>query len=819
MKKTYLKSLYSFFVLFSLLFCGLCVAEKPVFLITPVTKTPAVMYAGQANYYTVGGNVNELNASGLVLALNKNLEELTVPPGASSFQFSKSLPQDSSYNVTIAKQPMGMTCTVMNGSGMNISSNIKSISISCSETSFTIGGSISGLNTNGLVLLNNGGDPLKPKSGDASFTFPTPVASESGYNVTVATNPKDLICTVSNGVEMYVTSNITSISIVCSPIANSYTIGGSIVGLSSNGLILLNNGDNELLVSPTYFQQPVDNSSSDDDAVANPQAISFKFPQPVAHNSSYNVTVGTNPAGLTCTVSNGAGSHVTSNINSIPVVCSPISFTVGGSIKGLTASGLVLLNNDGDFLSVAPNSRSFQFQQPVAYDSSYRVTVATQPKGMACVLSNESGSHVTSNITSIKARCSTKTFLIIPSAGVHGTISPNKLQTVLYGGSLAFTAKPHMGYGVKAWTVDGRTVQMGGTSFALSNITANHAVGVSFSNNSYTIGGTITGLGASGLVLQNNGGDTLNVASGATTFQFATPVHYGNTYSVTVLTQPANYSCTVSNGSGRVSSNVSSVSIACSAQPTLTSVTASSGSTSGGLGVTLTGTQFTGATGVTFDGVAATSVNVVNSTTITAVTPSHAAGAVDVVVETPSGNATKTNGFTYASTAAGQGAFGGTIACLTASGGTSNLISANVDLSNIKWSVSYSLTNAQSNTNGLSNTNTIISVMGVSTTYAALSCHNYTVDSAGNTPCQAGYTCYNNWFLPAKDELSCMMGNNGAAGFPHFKYSQFYWSSTEYAQLIPQYNAWNQLIGQSPTVSDKRTPIYARCVSYFTPYP
>ncbi len=65
--------------------------------------------------------------------------------------------------------------------------------------------------------------------------------------------------------------------------------------------------------------------------------------------------------------------------------------------------------------------------------------------------------------------------------------------------------------------------------------------------------------------------------------------------------------------------------------------------------VTITGSGFvTGAT-VTFGGLAATSVVVVNGTTITCDTPAHAVGAVDVVVLNPDGQlATLASGFTYA---------------------------------------------------------------------------------------------------------------------------------------------------------------------------
>jgi len=79
--------------------------------------------------------------------------------------------------------------------------------------------------------------------------------------------------------------------------------------------------------------------------------------------------------------------------------------------------------------------------------------------------------------------------------------------------------------------------------------------------------------------------------------------------------------------------------------PTVTGITPANGSVMGGTEVTITGTKFTGATAVTFDGVAATEFTVVNATSITATTPAHAVGAVDVVVTTPGGSATGT--YTY----------------------------------------------------------------------------------------------------------------------------------------------------------------------------
>src|SRR4029453_2437712 len=53
-----------------------------------------------------------------------------------------------------------------------------------------------------------------------------------------------------------------------------------------------------------------------------------------------------------------------------------------------------------------------------------------------------------------------------------------------------------------------------------------------------TIGGTVGGLSGSGLVLQNNGGDDLAVATNGT-FSFKTTVDAGSPYNITVPAQPS----------------------------------------------------------------------------------------------------------------------------------------------------------------------------------------------------------------------------------------------------------------------------------------
>ena len=69
--------------------------------------------------------------------------------------------------------------------------------------------------------------------------------------------------------------------------------------------------------------------------------------------------------------------------------------------------------------------------------------------------------------------------------------------------------------------------------------------------------------------------------------------------------------------------------------PTVSGVSPNSGSTAGGTSVTISGTNFVNGATVTIGGTAATNVAVNSGTTITATTPAHAAGVVNVVVTNP----------------------------------------------------------------------------------------------------------------------------------------------------------------------------------------
>ena len=118
-----------------------------------------------------------------------------------------------------------------------------------------------------------------------------------------------------------------------------YTIGGSISGLATDGLVLAN-GSETLSVSSTATQ--------------------FSFAARQAMGSGYAVTVQSEPSGMTCGVANGIGVVEVHDVSSVAVTCEQ-TYSLGGTASGVIRSGLVLAN-DGETLSIDSNARTLRLR-------------------------------------------------------------------------------------------------------------------------------------------------------------------------------------------------------------------------------------------------------------------------------------------------------------------------------------------------------------------------------------------------------------------------------------------------------------------------
>ncbi len=263
----------------------------------------------------------------------------------------------------------------------------------------------------------------------------------------------------------------------------------------------------------TATQEVTNAANSTVSAIASPVATAT---QEVTNAATKTVATATQE------VTNAAAKTVATVTNST----APRTYTVGGTISGLNGSGLVLQNNAQDNLTISSGAEKFTFLKGLSSGESYTVSILSQASGSLCTLSNGSGKVASSNITNVALTC-------IPQ---------------------------------------------------------------------YTIGGTISGLGAGSVILQNNDEDTLTVRAKATNFTFGTALSPEDTYGVKVLSQPSGFLCSVAGGTGTIASaNVNTISITCSALGAM-SMSPSSGWP--GTVVTFTGFDFSTASSVTVGGAA-----------------------------------------------------------------------------------------------------------------------------------------------------------------------------------------------------------------------
>jgi N-acetylneuraminic acid mutarotase len=137
----------------------------------------------------------------------------------------------------------------------------------------------------------------------------------------------------------------------------------------------------------------------------------------------------------------GCGGHGSSN-NS--------SFTIGGTISGLNANASVVLVNGATTVTITPTTTStWVFPSPFPADSSYSVTVLTQPAGEVCeVTSGSSAATLTADVNNVTVACSNHGQWIwqggsntVNAVGIYGTQGATSASNV-----------PGARYSASSWT-------------------------------------------------------------------------------------------------------------------------------------------------------------------------------------------------------------------------------------------------------------------------------------------------------------------------------------------------------------------------------
>ncbi len=176
--------------------------------------------------FTIGGTVTGLDQGDLILN-NRNIngdivDTLTIntaSPEFPQFAFDNKVVLNGYYNVTVEKNPAGQICTPSHNTGNNIVKNITTIIVNCVDenNSFSISGTLSGLDVGQTVtLLNNGADQIRLNS-DGTFQFPTKVGNHDPYHVTIdsSTYPFLQQCEVVNGSGTIKNAPVDNVQVNC----------------------------------------------------------------------------------------------------------------------------------------------------------------------------------------------------------------------------------------------------------------------------------------------------------------------------------------------------------------------------------------------------------------------------------------------------------------------------------------------------------------------------------------------------------------------------------------------------------------------------
>lgn len=144
----------------------------------------------------VSGTINGMNGTNRsALILSNGGKQLILTTPVSSFAFTDLLAPDTEFEVKVDQSPSGQKCTASNNKNKINYYTYSTTVINCTTDPYPLGGTITGLTGNGLVLAN-GSNTAAPLAGASTFTFAATVPNGALYGITVLTQPAGQTCTV-----------------------------------------------------------------------------------------------------------------------------------------------------------------------------------------------------------------------------------------------------------------------------------------------------------------------------------------------------------------------------------------------------------------------------------------------------------------------------------------------------------------------------------------------------------------------------------------------------------------------------------------------
>jgi len=543
----------------------------------------------------------------------------------SSTSISAVTPAGSAGIVSVAVTSNGQTGTLNNAFTYAAAPIVISVSPSVGSTTGGTTVTLTGANFASPATVKFGSAAATNVTvvSSTSITAITPAGAAGPVNITVTSNNQS--GTLNNGFTYAVAPTVSSVSPNVGPLA-----GGTAVTITG-----------------TNFSSPaaVTFGSSAATNVVVVSSTSITANAPAGSAGSVSVTVTSN--GQSGTLNNAFTYAPALTVTNTSPNVGPLS---GGTVVTITGTNFVSPATVMFGATAATNvtvasSTSITATTPAGSAGSVNVTVTSN--GQSGTLTNGFTYSASPTVSSVSpgvgplaggtAVTITGTNFVSPATVTFGSAAATKV-TVVSTTSITATTPPGSAGSVNV------TVTSNGQSGTLANgfiyaaaptvSSVSPSVGSTLGGTSVTITGTNFASPAT-VMFGTNAATNVAVVS-STSITATTPARSAGAVTVAVT----------SNGqTGKLTSGFTYA-----IQPTVTSISPTTGSVAGSTAVTIKGTGFAAGATVTFGGNAATSVTVVNSTSIKATSPAHAAGSVTVTVTNSSGlSASLTNGFTYTS--------------------------------------------------------------------------------------------------------------------------------------------------------------------------
>ncbi|KQZ40922.1 hypothetical protein [Duganella sp. Root1480D1] len=172
----------------------------------------------------------------------------------------------------------------------------------------------------------------------------------------------------------------------------SIQLGVNVIGIDRTGLVLQNNGGDDLEITGTSNAQ-------------------YFFKTLMAPDAPFSVTIKTTPDNVSCVLANNTGKINYYTYLQSTVTCTPDPYPLGGTISGLTGSGLVLANG-AQTVGVAANG-NWQFGSPIGNGSVYGVTVLSQPTNQTCTVTGGTSGNGSGTIKADKTNINVNLTVVV----------------------------------------------------------------------------------------------------------------------------------------------------------------------------------------------------------------------------------------------------------------------------------------------------------------------------------------------------------------------------------------------------------------------